>query len=198
MLKKVSVLVFFAVLSLFSPVHADQGQGRAVVLDETGQQIEKIVVTVPVSIDKAARTTIVERLSSMEALRFVYLDLSVVFPVESDSMRPYTVSVNGKSVEDGAGKGGCGFGALLMGAGVAYDLAPVADYNHLMISVYTGDRADFPYHDISCEYLDSGQKAAFRVRGFFHVLGNSVPTALGLQLRPFNPPLFVAAKVLSR
>jgi hypothetical protein len=195
MLNKILIALVLAVMAFCIPVQTDEAFASKKA-DSPSQQIHKITVTIPQSIDENAQAKIIEKLLGMEKQRFVYLDLSINFSSETASSKPYSVMINGKPHEDG-GKG-CSIGVLPMGAGVGYELGPVADYNHLLVSVYTGNRSAFPYNDVSCEYVNSGSESQFRVRGFFHVLGNSIPTATALQLRPFNPPFEVVRSVFAR
>ena len=161
----------------------------------SGQLIKKIVVSLPASIDEAAKANVIDKLTRLEQERFVYLDLSINSSSGSTDSVPYSLLINGKPSE--RHKGGCEIGALLMGQGVTYELGPINNYNHLLISIITGDRSQLPYNDVSCEYA-SGISTQFHIRGFFHVIANSIPTAVGLQLRPFNPPFERAVKVLAR
>ena len=157
----------------------------------------RLAVNVPVKMDEAQRKTIIEQLVELERQRFVYLDLSVDFLLDDEGVNetaPYSLMINGK--RPSSARGGCSFGRLPMGRGASYDLAPIAGYNHLLMTVFTGDRASFPYNDISCEYLSGGRQRQFRLRGFFHVMANAVPTAVSLQLRPLNPPFDLARQVL--
>ena len=185
MIRKIYIALFMAVFFAVSGVRADNQE----------QLIAKVILTVPSIVDDTAQNMIIQKLTTMIKRQFVYLDLSLVFSSAPDRPRPYRVSVNGKPA---IGGNGCSYGGLLMGEGVVYELGPIANYNHLLISVATGDRSSFPYHDVSCEYMGSGNQTAFRIRGFFHVLGNSIPTAQALQLRPFTPPFEMARKVLAR
>lgn len=195
MLNKISIALVLAVMAFCIPVQADEAFASKKA-ESPSQQIHKIAVNIPQSIDEGTLAKIIEKLSGMEKQRFVYLDLSINFSSEKVSSKPYSVMTNGKPHEKAAK--GCSIGVLPMRAGVSYELGPVADYNHLLISLFTGDRSAFPYNDVSCEYVNSGSESQFRVRGFFHVLGNSIPTATALQLRPFNPPFEVAQSIFAR
>ena len=157
--------------------------------------IERIVIRVPPSVDENLRDSIIDRLTGMENHPFIYLDLSIVFSGGSKEAIPFTQIVNGKPLKNGSAD--CAFGPLLMGRGVRYELGAVAGYTHLLMSVITGERSTFPFNDVSCEYRGSGDLTAFRVRGFFHVLSNAIPTASMLQLRPVHPPFGLAARVLA-
>jgi len=156
--------------------------------------IHKVNLNIPATIDEKVRESLVEKLTAIERLRFIYLDLSINFSAESDGVQPFTLMLNDKP----QAHRGCTIGPLPMGKGVRYDLQGIADYNHLLISLFTGARSAFPYLDVACEYSRSGQENQFHIRGFFYVLANAVPTAVSLQLRPFTPALDVARKILVR
>ncbi len=161
-------------------------------------EIEKVTIDVPLSVDEKTRAAIIDKLTGLAQLSFVYLDLSINFSRRGGGTVPYisTSGVNGLAREN---KAACAMPqALPMGAGRAYIVGPIANYNHLLLTVFTGARAAFPYHDVSCEYVASGGHQQFRIRGFFHILKNSIPTAISVQLRPLTPPFEQAAKVLAR
>ncbi len=156
--------------------------------------IHKVNLVIPATSDEKGREAIIEKLTAMERQRFIYLDLSINFGNRSNSEQPFTLVFKGKP----QAPQGCSIGPLPMGADVRYDLHGLADYNHLLISAFTGARSAFAYLDVSCEYTRSGQENQFHIRGFFHVLANRIPTAVSLQLRPFTPALDVARKILLR
>ncbi len=160
--------------------------------------IAKVTIDVPLSLDEKAKAVIVEKLTGLEKHSFVYLDLRINFSARNGGGAPFVSSVNVNGVPQENSAGCMGIGPLPMGADRVYSLGPIAGYNHLLLSVYTGERAAFPYHDVSCEYTASGNHEQFRIRGFFHILTNSIPTAAALQLRPFNPPFALAAKILGK
>ena len=155
--------------------------------------IEKVKLHIPVALDEKQRDLIVEKLTGMEEQRFIYLDMSINFTDQSESGKPFLINLNGKRQSSKA----CSIGALPMGEGVSYELGPLADYNHLVMSIFTGRRTTFTYNDVACEYTHSGSLSQFHIRGFFYVLSHSIPTAVSLQLRPINPPLDVAMRVLA-
>ena len=190
-----SVLVIITALLFFSAARADEVRAGTQQI-RLAHSITKTNISIPVEMDEAAKAVIVEKLTSLEEQRFVYLDLSLEVSPRSGDMAPYRLTQNGKA--HGLRQKGCDTGALSMVPGLVYELGPMAGYNHLLMSIYTGDRSVFPYHDVSCEYVSSGHHQQFRIRGFFHIVTNSIPTAVGLQLRPFNPPFEIAAKVLAR
>lgn len=154
----------------------------------------RVNIDIPADLTRPVRNKIIAQLTGLPGKRFVYLDLSVAFSTDDGKAQPFTAIVDG---EPGR-KTGCSFEALPMGSRVRYELGPLADYNHLLMSVLTGDRSAFPYNDVACEYGGSGRESRFHIRGFFYVLANSIPTAVSLQLRPLAPPLEVARQVLSR
>ena len=163
MFKKI-ILSALAVLFLtgFSAIAQTTARPNAA---KQGQQIKKITVTIPQKRDEAAQAIIVEKLLSLETRRFIYLDLSINFPARSNEGLPYSVSVNGKPPSDDTRE--CETGAQLMGGGVTYHMGPIANYNHLLLSVFTGDRSAFPYNDVSCEYLGLMILAFFMCADFF-------------------------------
>ncbi len=160
--------------------------------------IAKVTIDIPFLLDEKEKAAIVEKLTGLEKHSFIYLDLRINYSARNGDGAPFVSSVNVKGVPQANSAACAGGGALPMGAGRVYSLGPVAGYNHLLMSVYTGERAAFPYNDVSCEYTASGSHEQFRIRGFFHIIANSIPTAAALQLRPFNPPFAIAAKLLSK
>ena len=191
-------LVLLAVFFMNYQVSADE-QKKAPMSHSAQLQIHKVTLDVPLQPNEASQNIIVEKLTNMEQQRFVYLDLSISFPMTSKGALPYTQFIDGKLSNSKLDKAEpCEIGPLLMGPGVSYEIGPVANYNHLLMTVFTGDRSAFPYSDVACEYVSSGEIGSFHVRGFFHIVANAIPTAMSLQLRPMNPPFEVAAKVLAR
>ncbi|MCP4933083.1 MAG: hypothetical protein GY927_02515 [bacterium] len=160
--------------------------------------IMKVTLDVPLVINEKTKAVIIDKLTYLEKHRFVYLDLRINFSARNGGGAPFVSSVNVKGTPHGNSVTCAEIGPLPMGPGHAYSLGPIASYNHLLMTVYTGERAVFPYHDVSCEYTSSGSHEQFRIRGFFHILANSIPTAAALQLRPFNPPFAQAGNVLER
>ena len=180
--------IFIPVLVLAALLLAIVQPVGTLVAKEAGAQgplIRKMTIDVPVVIEDQAREEIIAQLTALAQEKLVYLDLQISFKRQSNAAQPFSLTIKGIGAPK---EQDCAFGPLPMGAGAVYELAPLAGHNHQLISVYSGDRAAFPYHDISCEYRMSGQVAAFHVRGFFHVLTNDIPTAILVQLRPFNPP----------
>ncbi len=192
MRKLKSCLVFFLSVFFLGPANVVNAANCAGGL-EAVRAIKKVVVDVPAIVDEAKQSQIIEMLRGMKKARFVYLDLSIHYAHRGPQETPYSVVIKGKPYE-----GNKGAETLLMGKGVVYHLGPVAGYNHLLLSIYSGDRADFPYHDISRDYAGGGEDSLFHVQGFFYVLSRIVPTADSLHLRPFTPPLEIAARVLAR
>ncbi len=171
--------------------------GGAIAAGSTSEpKIKKLIVNIPADIEKQPKTreALIGQLISMGDQPFVYLDLSV--KSIAGQPRPYSWTVHGKP---GKFTSDSGIGPLAMGAGIDYSLGPIAGYNHLLLSIYTGDRSLFPYLDVSLEYSAMGEGGTvFHVRGFFHIVENAIPTARSFQLRPFNPPFEIAAKILDR
>ena len=158
-------------------------------------KIAKVLIDLPLVIDENAQSAIVDKLTSLEKHRFVYLDLAINFASGKKGAQPFAMKHKGTWQD----RNGCPeLGPLPMGKSVIYGLKPIADYNHLLMSVFTGERVSFPYLDVSCEYVASGSHEQFRVRGFFYVVTNSIPTAVSMQLRPFNPRYDVALEVLAQ
>ena len=191
LLKRIFGILFAVVLCPVWPIAASAAVAPPVA-------IMKVTLDVPLVIDEKVKAAIARKLSGLEKHRFVYLDLRINYSARSGSGTPFVSSVNVNGFPQGDSTACAMIGPLPMGAGRAYSLGPIAGNNHLLMSIYTGERAAFPYNDVSCEYAASGSHEQFRIRGFFHIVTNSIPTAAALQLRPFNPPLALAAKVLAR
>ena len=189
-----SILVAWLAMSVFLSgaglADADQArQERALAV------FQKLQISVPLQSDEKQQAAIVDRLVALQDLHFVYLDLSIDFPASAGGRQSFTPYINGKAMDGGASD--CPAGLLPMGPGVTYELGPLADYNHLLLSIFTGARSAFPYNDVSCEYVSGGDHGQMRVRGFFHVMANAIPTAVSLQLRPLTPPFDAASHVLA-
>ena len=164
MVEKFSVLVIITAMFLFSAARADDLIAGK---QHTGldQSILKRVISVPVELDEAAKEVVVDKLTSLEEQRFIYLDLSIGHSPGGEDTASYGLTRNGKP--QGARQNGCDIGVLPMSEGLVYELGPIADYNHLLMSIFTSDRSAFPYNDVSCEYVAGGDSTTFRVRGFF-------------------------------
>ncbi|MCF6199685.1 MAG: hypothetical protein L3J67_09875 [Hyphomicrobiaceae bacterium] len=189
-MQKYSFVLFATILcSAFVLGANERVRGEA-----TPAVIQKVKLHIPVTLDDKRRALIVEKLTGMEGQGFIYLDLSINFTDRPEGGQPFTVHLNGKQ----QARKSCPIGPLPMGEGVSYELGPLAAYNHLVMSIFTGGRTVFPYNDVACEYTDSGSLNQFHIRGFFHVLSNSIPTAVSLQLRPINPPFDMARRLLAR
>ncbi len=195
MLKKIFVVLFVAQLFTVSLNAANSPPASP---PASPAAIAKVTIDIPLVMDEKAKATIVDKLTGLEKHGFVYLDLSINFSARNGGGAPFVSSVNVNGLPQENSAACTGIGPLPMGSGRVYSLGPIASYNHLLMSVYTGERAAFPYNDVSCEYTASGSHDQFRIRGFFHIIANSIPTAAALQLRPFNPPFDLAAKVLAR
>ena len=191
MLKRFFGILFAVLLMPVWPIAASAAAAPRIA-------IMKVTIDVPLDIDQKAKASIVDKLTGLEKHRFVYLDLTINYSARNGSGAPFVSTINVNGTPQGNSATCAQIGPLPMGPGSAYSLGPIAGYNHLLMSVYTGERAAFPYHDVSCEYVSSGSHEQFRIRGFFHIVTNSIPTAVALQLRPFNPPFELAAKVLAR
>lgn len=157
-------------------------------------EIRRYDISLPADANGAAREAALEKFENMRSGEVIYLDL--VVHTASDTTRPTAMSVarDGKNIKDFAK--GCDIGPLAMAPDISYDLGPIAGNNHLLIKAFTGTRTSFPYNDVACEYIAATVSTALRLRGFFVVIENSVPTARALQLRPVNPPFERAMKAL--
>ena len=180
-----------------APLAAFAQEGAQNGAQDASALIKTVVINIPVAPKDGDIARIGEKLQALADSGFVYLDLTIRFTPGGKDGAPFYLSRYGKPVK--RDEKGCAYDALKMQAGLAYHInigALVGQY-HLLATVYSGDRAAFAYNDISCEYLRP-DLSGFRVRGFFHVIRNMIPTAVHLQLRPFTPPFPLASKILKK
>ena len=91
------------------------------------------------------------------------------------------------------------FGPLAHSDNFEFQIKPIADNNHLLMTIIPGSKTRFPYNAVSCPYNGSSPSdELIRFRGFYIALHHSVPTADLLEFRPINVPLDKTIKIIKR
>lgn len=81
------------------------------------------------------------------------------------------------------------FGPLSHPDNFEFQIKPVADNNHLLMTIIPGSKTQFPYNAVSCPYNSATPtEAHMRFRGYYVALHYVIPTAVLIELRPINPP----------
>ena len=90
------------------------------------------------------------------------------------------------------------YGRLIMGADMEYLVETKVKDTNVFVSVFPGDRTEFPYNDVSCVYNGNPGQAVFQITGFYYVIANRVKGGIMVQLRPVKPTFAEARKIVAR
>lgn len=152
--------------------------------------------------ERNASLTLLENFPAAPAL--VYLDLniapSVADPNAAEKVLDFGVTIYGA---DGKALSAvpCALGAshMIDRGNSAMSIQAGAIYPHILLNVEFVGPADAPYNALSCDYAPAlPGEVTLRLTGFFVVQNTTVPTARGVRLVPFIPPMADALEALGR
>lgn len=152
--------------------------------------------------ERNASLTLLENFPAAPAL--VYLDLNIA-PAVADPNAAEKKLDFGVTIYGADGKPldavPCALGASQMidRGNRAMSIQAGAIYPHILLDVEFVGPAEAPYNALSCDYAPAlPGEVALRLTGFFVVQNTTVPTARGVRLVPFIPPMAEALEALGK
>ena len=127
-----------------------------------------------------------------------YAYISVQVALDGSDPAAVTTRVEESATPDPVPCDARNYGRLIMGADMEYLMeAKVGDTN-IFVSIFPGERTEFPYNDVSCVYDGKPGTAVFQITGFYYVIANRVKGGIMLQLRPVKPTFKDARRIVAR
>lgn len=152
--------------------------------------------------ERNASMRLLENFPAAPAL--VYLDLNIA-PAVADPNAAEKVLDFGVTLYGGDGqplnKVPCELGASQMidRGNSRVNIQAGAIYPHIVLEAEIVSPADGPYNALSCDYAPAlPGEVALRLTGFFVVQNTTIPTARGVRLVPFIPPMAEALEALAK
>lgn len=134
----------------------------------------------------------------------VYLDLNIAPAVADPSAAEKALDFNvtlygGDGQPLGAVPCALGDARMIDRGNRSMSIQAGALYPHILFDVEFVDPAEAPYNALSCDYAPAlPGEVALRLTGFFVVQNTTIPTARGVRLVPFIPPMGEALEALAK
>ncbi len=152
--------------------------------------------------ERGASLKLLENFPPAPAL--IYLDLNIA-PAVADPNAAEKVLDFGVTLFGGDGQPLAGVPCALGGAQMIdrgnsrMTIQAGAIYPHIVLEAEFVGPADAPYNALSCDYAPAlPGEVALRLTGFFVVQNTTLPTARGVRLTPFIPPMAEALEALAK